>query len=230
MIIDRTVLDLVFPPEERGHWSKEKLNYRRDMIAKVAAAIGEPESFVSQQKESWAAGASYRTPLQWAARDEYGLTDAVVTHLTGQSSWGEAHRKFLRKTRLDSQAYLSSYLGIKELMVVRTMCLDTASEPELAKAKGKGWQAGALPLQPLSSFTLQPEMVLDSWGRQFGHTPYDSQLCVTIRATIPATQVWSVPGPGIGAKIDFEVILFGGSFPCEAIVHEDYPRPAAEIW
>lgn len=230
MTIDRTALDLIFPPEERGDWRKEKLNYRRDMVSKVAKAIDEPEEFVLGCKDGWAfGGARFRAQLQWAALKEFGLYDAEVGHLD-DADYTVAHRKFCRQTYNDSQKFLAD-LGITELTVVRTMPVSRIIAESAGLRQMERWRVGTVfNLQPLSSFTLQPEMVLDRWGQQFGFMPYEDQVLVSVRATIPAEKVWSVPGPGIGAKIDFEVIVFGGQFKCAAIVHERRPRPAAEIW
>lgn len=147
------------------------------------------------------------TALQLIAQEEFNLKDSITDHFPkggmppGLAFTDKSARAVLRaQYELTQQKFKDA--GITEVILFRGVASTTGPKGKLSKRMFEGGDQ-EIQLQPLSSFSLNPDVAFDFSDNGFG---------VVFSVKIPVKQIFSTPITGIGCLHESEMVVLGGKY------------------
>ena len=149
-------------------------------------------------------GDALSVTMQRAAKDEFGLSDAVLDHLGALSSYSERSlqpgfagmKRFLRAMYDETQEWLSAN-GLDSVALFRGAGVE--------KGFAKSGEVAEVQLQPMSSFSASPEMALTFCGMA------DGDESAVLYAAVPRERILGTCQSGYGCREETEMVVLGGS-------------------
>lgn len=176
----------------------------------------------------WAQTSNDSSPISLAmqnvAEREFGIqgaapwdTFAKIQEQTAdyQEKYGDVYSAFLRAQYDNTQEFLKSQ-GVTELEVYRG--INNLEDSEMAQVNSAREQD--MQFRPLTSWTVDEAVAFKFAGGDYHEEV--SESAAMVHATIPASQVFSIPATGVGCLHEAEVVALGGTMPVEVVNAEKY--------